>query len=71
MSAHPLLMILDEPCNGLDQTHRRRLLQILELIADSGNTNLLYVSHRSDEIPTCITHRLELEAGRVKQITTH
>ncbi len=71
MVKSPVLMILDEPCNGLDQTHRRRLLQILELIADSGNTNLLYVSHRSDEIPTCITHRLELEAGRVKQITTH
>lgn len=61
----PRLLILDEPCNGLDATHRRRLLALLDHIGGEGKTNLLYVSHRPDEIPSCITHRLFLEGGRV------
>ncbi|MDA8137263.1 MAG: ATP-binding cassette domain-containing protein [Desulfobacteraceae bacterium] len=61
----PRLLILDEPCNGLDSTHRARLLGLLETIGRGGTTQLLYVSHRADEIPICITHRLFLERGKV------
>jgi len=61
----PLLLVLDEPCNGLDQQHRRRLLSLLDRIGTCGASQLLYVSHRPDEIPACITHRLYLEAGKV------
>ena len=65
MVKSPRLLILDEPCNGLDLAHRRRLLALLDVIGRHGRTNLLYVSHRADEIPACITHWLFLEAGRV------
>lgn len=65
----PRLLILDEPCNGLDTANRKRLLDILDIIGHSGHTNLLYVSHRPDEIPVCITHHLCLEAGRVTKNT--
>jgi molybdate transport system ATP-binding protein len=65
----PRLLILDEPCNGLDANNRRKLLAMLDLIGRSTAANLLYVSHRSDEIPACITHRLHLSAGRVQAIT--
>lgn len=65
MVKSPRLLILDEPCNGLDPNHRKRLLAILEVIAENSRTCLLYVSHRPDEMPACITHRLYLEAGRV------
>lgn len=61
----PRLLILDEPCNGLDQANRHRLLEMLDVIGGSGTTNLLYVSHRPEEFPACITHRLHIEAGRV------
>lgn len=61
----PRLLILDEPCNGLDQPHRRQVLQLLERIGQDGNTSLILVSHRPDEIPACITHRLRLSHGRV------
>jgi molybdate transport system ATP-binding protein len=61
----PKLLILDEPCNGLDAANRRRVLQMVETIAATGRTNLLYISHRPDEMPRCITHRLRLDAGRV------
>ncbi|MBI5552162.1 MAG: ATP-binding cassette domain-containing protein [Desulfobacterales bacterium] len=61
----PRLLILDEPCNGLDGHHRQRLLEILGRIVRGSATQLLYVSHRPDEMPAGITHRLHLEAGRV------
>ena len=61
----PRLLILDEPCNGLDEGNRCRVLQMVETIAATGRTNLLYISHRPDEMPACITHTLCLDAGRV------
>jgi molybdate transport system ATP-binding protein len=64
----PRLLILDEPCNGLDAANRRRLLDMLDVIGRNPGTGLLYVSHRPDEIPTCITHRLYLLAGRIQKI---
>jgi len=63
----PRLLILDEPCNGLDAANRQRLLDMLEVIGRSQATSLLYVSHRPDEMPACITHQLHLEAGRMKK----
>lgn len=65
MVKSPRLLILDEPCNGLDRAHRLRLLGLLDTVGRSGATNLIYVSHRRDELPACITHRLWLERGRV------
>ena len=62
----PRLIILDEPCNGLDPANRHMDLVILDVIGQSDATNLLYVSHRPEEIPNCITHQLHIEAGRVK-----
>lgn len=65
MVKRPRLLILDEPCNGLDECNRRRILDMVDTIAASGRTNLIYVSHRPDERPSCITHRLQLDSGRV------
>ncbi len=65
----PRLLILDEPCNGLDESNRRRVLDMVEEIAASGHTNLIYVSHRishrPDEMPACITHCVQLDSGCV------
>ena len=61
----PQLLILDEPCNGLDAEYRRAVLHILDQIARNGHTHLLYVSHQAEDMPTCITHRLYLEKGRI------
>jgi molybdate transport system ATP-binding protein len=64
----PRLLILDEPCNGLDGAYRRRVLEMLARISRISATQLLYVSHRPDEMPACITHRLRLESGRVAAV---
>ncbi len=61
----PRLLILDEPCNGLDRVNRRQLLAILDRIGRRAAPSLLYVTHRREELPGCITHCLSLSAGRV------
>lgn len=56
----PLILVLDEPCLGLDPQHRDAVLMLTERIAMSGHTQILYVSHRPEEIPSCINQRLAL-----------
>lgn len=67
----PALLILDEPCAGLDGAFRRALLRRLDAIITGGTSHLLYVTHHTDERPTGITHTLRLEAGRVANIQEH
>jgi molybdate transport system ATP-binding protein len=56
----PRLLVLDEPCQGLDIGNRRLILQTIDRIAGTGQTTIIFVSHHIDEIPACITHYLIL-----------
>lgn len=58
MVKSPLILILDEPCVGLDDYHRRHFLDILDLIAKGGRTHIIYVSHDDEDMPSCINRRL-------------
>lgn len=60
MVKSPLILILDEPCIGLDDEHRRIILAILDRIAERGDCHILYVSHTRDEMPACINQHLAL-----------
>jgi molybdate transport system ATP-binding protein len=60
----PTLLVLDEPCEGLDQLNRRIILEVIDDIGKQTQTHLLYVTHHQDEIPICITKALRLEKGR-------
>jgi len=57
----PSLLILDEPCEGLDRANRDMIMQILDHIGTNTGTHLLYVTHREEDIPVCMTHRLAFE----------
>ena len=59
----PKLLILDEPCHGLDERHRERILSLLEAIAETGTTTLLQVTHDPTEVLACERHILELRPG--------
>lgn len=59
MVKNPAVLILDEPCVGLDDYHRQLILGVLDLIASQTRTRLIYVSHVSEERPACINQRLE------------
>ena len=56
----PPLLILDEPCQGLDQANRRMVLDLIEHVGSRTATRIVYVTHHSDEIPPCVTHILRL-----------
>ncbi len=58
----PPLMILDEPCTGLDEEHRRILLDTLERIAGEakpfGGPTILLVTHDPEERLSCMEAHL-------------
>ncbi|MBT5377117.1 MAG: ATP-binding cassette domain-containing protein [Nitrospinaceae bacterium] len=58
------LLILDEPCAGLDIPTRERFLNTLEKLPNK-RTNMIYVTHRIEEIMPCITHVLLLKEGEI------
>ena len=58
------LMILDEPCAGLDVPTRETFLESLEKLVRK-RTQLIYVTHRIEEIMPCFTHILYLKKGKV------
>jgi molybdate transport system ATP-binding protein len=60
----PRLLVLDEPCSGLDPENRTTVLHLVERIA-GPKTSLIFISHHAHEIPACTTHRLVLDRGRV------
>ncbi|HEX5025406.1 MAG TPA: ATP-binding cassette domain-containing protein [Agriterribacter sp.] len=60
---NPPLLILDEPCQGLDQEHIHQFKQIINDICEMFDTTLLYVSHYREEIPECVTNFLRIENG--------
>ncbi len=65
MVKHPAVLILDEPCVGLDDYHRQLILGTLSRIAEQTQTRIVYVSHVSDEEPDFATQRLRfVEAGQ-------
>jgi molybdate transport system ATP-binding protein len=61
----PQLLVLDEPCQGLDARNRDRVLEVIDSIGDHLNTSIIYVTHETDDLPDTITHVIRLDAGRV------
>ena len=60
MVKSPMILILDEPCQGLDTKNRKRFLDMIHRIGQNGSSHLIYVTHHEDELPGCITHVLKL-----------
>ncbi|HTT71001.1 MAG TPA: ATP-binding cassette domain-containing protein [Anaeromyxobacteraceae bacterium] len=60
----PDLLVLDEPCDGLDRESRADLLEAVEALCLEGTPVLLVTHHLEDVVPA-IAHVLELDGGRV------
>jgi iron complex transport system ATP-binding protein len=66
LMARPELLILDEPCAGLDPVAREQFLQFLERLShDTGAPSLVLVTHHAEEIMPGFSHVLILKRGRV------
>ncbi len=64
MVKQPRILVLDEPCVGLDDFHRTLILGILDKIAEQTATKIIYVSHIRDEKPQCINSRLSFVSNK-------
>lgn len=62
----PDLLILDEPCQGLDPGQTHRFVQLLDQVCRQLQTTLVYVTHLRNEIPSCVSKLIELEGGQIK-----
>lgn len=66
LMAEPELLILDEPCTGLDAVGRERFLRFIEGMAKRPHCpSLLLVTHHVEEIVPVFSKALMLKAGRV------
>jgi iron complex transport system ATP-binding protein len=62
----PRLLILDEPCTGLDLPAREQFLQSLtQAVRTDDAPTLLYVTHHPEEVLPLFTHVLLLADGRI------
>jgi molybdate transport system ATP-binding protein len=60
----PRLLLLDEPCQGLDRAHRDQFLKIIDGLLRERAVTAIYVTHRADEIPGSIRRVFQLTKGR-------
>jgi molybdate transport system ATP-binding protein len=60
----PPLLILDEPCQGLDSQQTAGFKNTIDQMCGSTSTTLIYVSHYTQDVPSSITHHLQLKAGK-------
>lgn len=60
MVKQPDLLILDEPCQGLDDINREMVLKLVDHLGKTGRTQILYVSHHPEDNIPCIGNSMEL-----------
>ena len=72
LMAHPRVLILDEPCAGLDPVARERFLKLISRLTQQRRAPaLILVTHHVEEIVEGISHTLLLKAGRVLAAGEH
>lgn len=64
MSA-PAVLIMDEPCSGLDLYEREKLLQDIQGLGREGGLSIVYVTHHMEEIMPMFTHVALLKKGKL------
>lgn len=58
------VIVLDEPCQGLDYVNRNRVLKVVERICRATDTTLIYITHHLEEVIPSVTHVLHLTGGK-------
>ncbi len=60
----PPLLILDEPCQGLDRAQTALSLHMIDRYCAHFRASLIFVSHYREEFPTSISQHLCLQNGK-------
>ena len=65
LMVNPEILLLDEPCSGLDIIVKERFLHLIQdLVAESGTT-LLYVTHHTEEISPLFSKAALMKQGKI------
>ena len=64
---NPPLLILDEPCQGLDVWQTQRFKNMVDTLCQTLEKTLIFVSHYPEDIPDCVNRRLMLEKGKARE----
>lgn len=70
LAGRPDILLLDEPCSGLDAESRAGYLELLDQLAgpeEAGGlgVHLVFVSHHGEDAPLCINREARMENGRL------
>lgn len=63
--SNPEILILDEPCTGLDVYNRSYLFSTIEDLARKKELSIIYVTHYAEEIISLFSKGLLLKSGSV------
>lgn len=61
------LLLLDEPCSGLDAPSREQFIAAVDAVLASG-VQCLYVSHHDEDLPAGVARELRLDQGKIVEI---
>jgi iron complex transport system ATP-binding protein len=64
IASRPSLLVLDEPCQGLDLINRRKLLGLCERLCEATDVTMVYITHHYEEVFPSISHALHLVKGK-------
>ncbi|KAL9186173.1 hypothetical protein ACHAXT_005411 [Thalassiosira profunda] len=64
IAQRPSLLVLDEPCQGLDLWNRGLLLALAERICEVTDLSLIYITHHEEELIPAIRYTLRLDDGQ-------
>ncbi|MFT3903390.1 MAG: hypothetical protein QM727_09460 [Niabella sp.] len=56
----PLILALDEPCQGMDDYQTRQIATLLNNIHEETGISILFISHYEEDVPQCVRNVLEL-----------
>lgn len=62
---NPELLILDEPCTGLDVFSREYLLSTIRELAQTTDITIIFVTHHTEEILDVFPNSLLLQNGKI------
>jgi len=62
---NPDILVLDEPCTGLDVYNRTTLFNTIEDLSERSDVTIIYVTHYVEEIMPLFQNTLLLKNGRI------
>lgn len=65
LMSSPAVLIMDEPCAGLDLYEREKLLQDIQGLGSENGMSIVYVTHHLEEIMPMFTHVALLKQGKL------